>query len=127
MQKNTVNPNIKHVFVLMLENRSFDHMLGFSKITGTDPATGKQTAIDGADSSCINSWDNKPYPATPGADNVMPFDPGHEFGDVVEQLCGHGVQYQGDDYPPVNNSGFVSNYATTKSKGTSGLATTLKT
>src|SRR6266540_2104202 len=25
---------IKHIFVLMLENRSFDHMLGFSNITG---------------------------------------------------------------------------------------------
>ncbi len=33
---------IKHIFVLMLENRSFDHMLGFSGITGTDAATGKQ-------------------------------------------------------------------------------------
>jgi len=31
---------IKHVFVLMLENRAFDHMLGFSGITGTDPNTG---------------------------------------------------------------------------------------
>ena len=27
---------IEHVFVLMLENRSFDHMLGFSGITGKD-------------------------------------------------------------------------------------------
>ena len=32
--------NIKHVFVLMLENRSFDHMLGFSGINGTDAASG---------------------------------------------------------------------------------------
>ena len=38
---------IKHVFVLMLENRSFDHMLGFSGITGTDAKTGKPTIIDG--------------------------------------------------------------------------------
>ena len=27
---------IEHVFVLVLENRSFDHMLGYSGITGTD-------------------------------------------------------------------------------------------
>ena len=40
-------PPPEHVFVLMLENRSFDHMLGFSGITGTDAATGNPTAIDG--------------------------------------------------------------------------------
>ena len=34
---------IEHVFVLMLENRSFDHMLGFSGIAGTDAATGQAT------------------------------------------------------------------------------------
>ncbi len=40
---------IHHVFVLMLENRSFDHMLGFSGITGIDPATQEQTAVNGLD------------------------------------------------------------------------------
>lgn len=34
---------IEHVFVLMLENRSFDHMLGFSGLQGTDPSTGQAT------------------------------------------------------------------------------------
>jgi len=29
-------PKIEHVFVLMLENRSFDHIFGFSGITGFD-------------------------------------------------------------------------------------------
>ena len=33
-------PRIEHVFVLMLENRSFDHMLAISGTTGTDAATG---------------------------------------------------------------------------------------
>jgi phospholipase C len=37
---------IQHLFVLMLENRIFDHMLGFSQIRGTDIA-GDPTAIDG--------------------------------------------------------------------------------
>ena len=27
---------ITHVFVLMMENRSFDHMLGFAGLSGTD-------------------------------------------------------------------------------------------
>src|SRR5947207_5853307 len=38
---------INHVFVLMLENRSFDHMLGFSGIKGTDALTGSATQIIG--------------------------------------------------------------------------------
>lgn len=38
---------IEHVFVLMLENRSFDHMLGFSGISGIDAATGLQTTLNG--------------------------------------------------------------------------------
>ena len=39
--------NIKHVFVLMLENRSFDHLLGFSAIAGTDAVTGQATTAIG--------------------------------------------------------------------------------
>jgi phospholipase C len=38
---------IKQVFVLMLENRSFDHMLGFSGITGIDASSGTRTEIIG--------------------------------------------------------------------------------
>ena len=52
---------IKHVFVLMLENRSFDHMLGFSGITGTDAATGQPTAIDGLNGSESNSYNGVTY------------------------------------------------------------------
>jgi phospholipase C len=41
-------PNeIQHVFVLMLENRSFDHMLGFPGISGTDAVSGSPTSING--------------------------------------------------------------------------------
>lgn len=39
--------SIKHLFVLMLENRSFDHMLGFSNITGMDAETGRPTQSEG--------------------------------------------------------------------------------
>ena len=37
---------VKHVFVLMLENRSYDHMLGYSPIEGTDAETGQPTAAN---------------------------------------------------------------------------------
>jgi len=49
----------------------------------------------------------------------MPTDPGHEFEDVVEQLCGQGQQFpKKGQYPPTNNSGFAANYATSTSEGT---------
>jgi phospholipase C len=99
------NPLIKHVFVLMLENRSFDHMLGFSKISGTDAETGGQTKIEGIPAG--NS-------ATNDATYVMGNDPGHEFADVLEQLTGQRV-YNGGAYPKINNAGFVQNYARTGS------------
>jgi phospholipase C len=38
---------IQYVFVLMLENRSFDHMLGFSGISGVDAVSGAPTSING--------------------------------------------------------------------------------
>ena len=42
----------------------------------------------------------------------MTVDPYHEFTDVLEQLCGPTATYTSDgSYPPVNNSGFVSNFA----------------
>jgi phospholipase C len=144
---------IQHVFVLMLENRSFDHMLGFSGITGTDAVTRGATSVDGLfllggslrqlardwqtnsasgivinqgknwpppppisvralfETSFSNTYNGQVYPVTQPADLVMPVDPGHEFPDVVQQLCGAGVTYPyGGTYPPRVNSGFVASY-----------------
>jgi len=99
---------IKHIFVVMLENRAFDHMLGFSNILGIDAISGQSVGIEGLDAN--NNWNldqhgNKIFATTP-ADWAMPFDPGHEFIDVEEQLCGAG-----GSYPSINNSGFVISYS----------------
>ena len=121
---------IKHVFVLMLENRAFDHMLGFGGIQGTDPSTGQLTSVD--DLTQGGPFENPNPNATPvdtpvavssPADftlsNQAP-DPGHEFNNALLQLCG----YQRDDsgnvilpsypangpYPPINNTGFIGSY-----------------
>jgi phospholipase C len=97
------NPNIQHVFVLMLENRSFDHMLGKSGIEGIDAETGNPTRLNGV------TGDVSPASAGP-----MNADPGHEFPDVVEQLAGPGVQFpQGGPYPPINGSGFAASFMRT--------------
>ena len=101
--------NIQHVFVLMLENRSFDHLFALSGISGITAAT----------SSCSNACNGATYTFCGGAPAQMPSDPGHEFTDVLEQLCGAGATYQkGQAYPSADNSGFVSNYASSKSEGT---------
>jgi phospholipase C len=53
----------------------------------------------------------------------MPTDPGHEFLDVVQQLAGVNAKYPpGGAYPPIDNSGFAANYATSRSEST-GLPT----
>ena len=100
--------SITNVFVLMLENRSLDHLLGFSQLQGVDALTGQPTTIAGLDVS--RDWnaktDEQPVHVFSPADWTMPDDPGHEFPDVREQLCGiNGT------YPHINNSGFVTNYA----------------
>ncbi len=109
---------IEHVFVLMLENRSFDHMLGFSGIKGVD-IHGNPTAIYGADPTRDknkNPLTNLDVPVSTPADfqlKDIDEDPGHEFENTLEALCGKGAVYQPvpGGYPPVNNSGFIQNYA----------------
>jgi phospholipase C len=104
--------NIQHVFVLMLENRSFDHMLGYSGITGTDAESGRPTKVNGLEGTESNIYNGTTYSVKPGADWVMPIDPGHEFREVLEQLCGPNVVYMsGGSFPNINNSGFVADYA----------------
>src|SRR5256886_17154558 len=40
---------IQHVFVLLLENRSFDHLMGFSLLQGIADLPGQLTTLDGQD------------------------------------------------------------------------------
>jgi phospholipase C len=106
-------PDIKHVFVLMLENRSFDHMLGFSGLTGTDAHNGTPTSLNALRGGEANSFGGVSYAVGQPAPASMAVDPGHEFANVLEQLCGTLAKFpRGGPYPPINNSGFVSNFAT---------------
>src|SRR5579872_127751 len=108
---------IEHIFVLMLENRSFDHMLGFSGITGADAVTGAKTAIDGLAGTESNVFNGRTYAVARGADYRQPTDPGHEFPDVLRQLCGPAAVYKpGGSYPAIDNSGFVASYVASGGK-----------
>lgn len=116
-------PPIKHIFVLMLENRSFDHMLGFSRWQGTDAKTGRKTKIDGAsrDNKNTNIDTGIAVGASAPADFVIPEGdqgPPHEFKDVLRQLCGIVVEdtyYDSPNdprsYPVTDNSGYIYSYA----------------
>lgn len=117
-------PKIEHVFVLVLENQSFDHMLGFSNITGTDAVSGNATSINGLDPSIhknINPVSDDEVPVTFPSDFFVEEedrDPAHEFQNTITQLCGKNLN--GDlkiypdpntgGYPDINNSGFIADY-----------------
>ena len=68
---------IKHVFVLMLENRSFDHLLAFSGIAGL-PAP--------------------PALLQKGAPDTLDQDPPHEFREVRDQIANGAMSgFSGDE------------------------------
>jgi phospholipase C len=111
-------PKIAHIFVLMLENRSFDHMLGFSELTGTDAVTGAPTSANDLTGGFSNPDPNDPmHPAdarVPAAFAISAAmkGPGHEFDNVVTQLCGADAEFPmpTGGYPPITNLGFVEDY-----------------
>jgi phospholipase C len=108
-------PAIEHVFVLMLENRSFDHMFGFSGLRGVDP-DGNPTELDGADPSRDSNVDpstSASIPVGTPADfqlKNVDVDPGHEFEDTLVALCETDDYDPAVGYPPITNGGFVQNY-----------------
>lgn len=119
---------IKHLFVLVMENRSFDHMLGFQGITGKDAQTGAPTKAEdltgpGGD-AFSNQFGTRRYAVSPSAGDTIfqPHDVQHQFLDVLTQICGQAegqaVQVsgglKGGAYPPVAeaaNTGFAADYA----------------
>jgi phospholipase C len=107
-------PNIQHIFVLMLENRSFDHMLGISGIEGSDAETNSPTAINGVTLNQAIPQGDTTCRISQASLGPMNADPGHEFPDVVEQLAGPGVQWpDSHQYPPRNGTGFASSFMRT--------------
>ena len=100
---NESDTRIKNVFVLMLENHSFDNIFAMSGIAGIQAATVHDS----------NSYCGQEYFVRDGAPWFMTTDPGHEFADVAQQLKGVGYRE-----PLINMSGFASSYATSVSEAT---------
>lgn len=98
---------IKHVFVLMLENRSYDHLLGYTSLKGFAPGTqGPLIEARGLSvpyPSNPNPKGGPPVLVSPTAADNLGVDPEHEFPNVKIQVCGVN-----GGYPNVTMDGFVA-------------------
>ena len=97
------HPAIKHIVVLMMENRSFDHVLGLMKAEN-----GEIRGVLGND--YINfAGSGAAVPVSDGAayQGQLTIDPGHEFVDVHTQMYG---LLSGTSATEPDMSGFVRNY-----------------
>ncbi|MDR3575950.1 MAG: alkaline phosphatase family protein [Anaerolineaceae bacterium] len=97
-----IKNSIEHVIVLMLENRSFDHLLGYLK-TGHELSGSEFNPTDPADSKS-----EKVYVSNT-SDYITAVNPAHDFEDVKKQM--YGKLGQVTDPAPMN--GFVNNYTET--------------
>ncbi|MFJ9179323.1 alkaline phosphatase family protein [Streptomyces sp. NPDC102360] len=68
--------NIDHIVVLMMENRSFDHMLGYLSLPVSQGGAGR-TDIDGLKGGESNPFNGKTYPSFPLTSTFFSPDPPH--------------------------------------------------
>lgn len=90
----------KHLVVLMMENRSFDHILGF--LPGVNGLQGNETNPVSAEGPLVQVSGNART-----VHDLFP-DPGHEFVNVNVQIFGNS---QGTDDGGPKMQGFVEDYA----------------
>jgi phospholipase C len=104
--------SIQHIVQIMLENRSFDHMLGFLYPDKTGPDGQPFEGLTGSESN--NDASGNPVTvyqidtSQPDAYFMPGADPGEGYANTNAQLFGSG---QAPVPPVATNTGFVSNYA----------------
>src|SRR5215472_14382652 len=86
---------VDHFVILMLENRSFDHMLGYLSLTGARPE------IDGLRPGLANQYQRRAYPVHHLATTALELDPDHSASAIDQQVAGGDM------------SGFVASAAAT--------------
>jgi phospholipase C len=97
---------IDHIVVLMMENRSFDHMLGYLSLSKHDGG-GDRFDIDGLTGQESNpDLDGKEQQVAARSSTFFINDPGHGLPDVEQQLCTR----------PAQNQGFVTDFQTVVKK-----------
>lgn len=89
---------VRHVILLLFENRSFDHMLGsltsvYPGLEGVDPAKPR-----------VNRAAGKDYPQAPTRERQMDLDPRHTLEHVLRQLADHNGGFVADFVQSYPNS-----------------------
>ena len=78
---------VDRIVVLLMENRSFDHVLGYLSLSGG------RSDIDGLTPDLLNSY-SPPLRPAPYTESRLPFDPDHSFQGVGLQMGNGGVGNQ---------------------------------
>ena len=104
---------IDHIVVMMMENRSFDHMLGYLSLEKG------RADVNGLSAEMVNLDDElNPHVVHHRTDTYFRNDPGHGFSDVAEQLI-YSPGTPGNSVG--NNKGFVHNFAGVLDKAAGSL------
>ena len=96
---------VDHVVVMMLENRSFDHMLGYLSLTGSRPD------IDGLRPGFANQYQGRDYPVHHLGTTALEMDPDRSSAAIDQQVAGGSM------------GGFVASAAATWPSAASRTAT----
>jgi phospholipase C len=79
--------NIHHIVVLTMENRSFDHMLGYLSLPVAQGGMGR-TDVDGLKGGESNTFRGTTYPSVKATDTFFSPDPPHGFEPVHRAING---------------------------------------
>ncbi len=119
---------IKHVVVLMLENRSFDNLLGWLYDGQNKPPYNQVPpgqSFDGLDDNAPSCpWNGTSYPPVHGADTTQPDpDPNELYANMYVQMFNPADYAPGDPVPDMAGKtatmqGYVADYATAKGVST---------
>jgi phospholipase C len=95
---------LKHIVVLMMENRSFDHMFGFLRQQVPD-----LDGLNGTESNPDTSGKLQPVQVKAEYQGQLNPDPGHHWEDVNTQIFGNA---EGNDDGSPKMHGFIKSYFT---------------
>jgi phospholipase C len=96
--------NIDHIVVLMMENRSFDHMLGYLSLPAAQGGAGR-TDIDGLKGGESNPFRGTTFPSVPVTDTFFSPVPPHGFEPVTRAIDGGAMDGFASEYAGQNGAG----------------------
>ena len=95
--------NIDHIVVLTMENRSFDHMLGYLSLPVAQGGAGR-TDIDGLKGGESNSFRGTAFPSVPVTETFFSPVPPHGFEPVTRAIDGGAMDGFASEYAAQNGA-----------------------